>query len=263
MLAAAPPEEVREGTYCAGRCFLYFWSGGLAGTVLWGKPSEEDAARLMRCWERELTQPQHDSLVDAHRLEGVDAPAFEIAVRHVGGSLDRYRAVVRAQALVRPEGLLGAVVAGFHSVLPRSWPFKVFTEPRAAFEFLGRTDFALLDELDALQAQLSGVAESIQELRAALLPRLRDAELPNIAKALGISPRTLQRRLAEAGSSFQDELAEARVREGERLLRETELSVKAIAADVGCASAGHFTALFKKRTGETPAAFRERSLRQR
>jgi AraC-like DNA-binding protein len=75
---------------------------------------------------------------------------------------------------------------------------------------------------------------------------------------LGISERTLQRKLGEAGTGYLNELAEARVRAARRLLLESDAPLTAIAYDVGCASLQHFSALFRKRTGESPSAFRRK-----
>jgi transcriptional regulator GlxA family with amidase domain len=48
-----------------------------------------------------------------------------------------------------------------------------------------------------------------------------------------MSPRTLQRRLREEGTSWREELEKLRQRRVERLLRETSLSVESIAARIG------------------------------
>lgn len=52
----------------------------------------------------------------------------------------------------------------------------------------------------------------LADLRAALPGRLADrtASLSEVSTALTISPRTLQRRLAEAGTSWRDEVDAAR-----------------------------------------------------
>ena len=78
------------------------------------------------------------------------------------------------------------------------------------------------------------------------------------AKALGTSERTLQRKLAEAKTTFQGEMAEARVRAAERMLLDRDAPLTSIALETGCASLQHFNAMFRKRRGVTPGLWRRR-----
>jgi transcriptional regulator GlxA family with amidase domain len=78
------------------------------------------------------------------------------------------------------------------------------------------------------------------------------------AKAFGVSPRNLQRRLSEAHTTFQHEQNAARLRVAKTLLLETNYEVKRIAIEVGCASLQNFSALFHKSTGESPSHWRAR-----
>ncbi len=82
------------------------------------------------------------------------------------------------------------------------------------------------------------------------------ARRPAAARALGQAPRSLQRHLRDAGTSFQRELDAARVRVAQRLLETSRASLTEIALDVGCASPQHFSALFRRVTGQTPSAWR-------
>ncbi|KYF67575.1 AraC family transcriptional regulator [Sorangium cellulosum] len=86
-------------------------------------------------------------------------------------------------------------------------------------------------------------------------PTMRD-----VARALRMSPRTLQRRLEDEGTSFQEileklreELARAHVVEGKMPLGE-------IAFLLGFAELGPFVRAFRRWTGTTPAAYRARHL---
>jgi AraC-like DNA-binding protein len=57
--------------------------------------------------------------------------------------------------------------------------------------------------------------------------------LRHVAYRLSISPRTVQRRLAEYGTSWQDELDTARQARAERLLAENRLPLSTVAARLG------------------------------
>lgn len=62
---------------------------------------------------------------------------------------------------------------------------------------------------------------------------------------------------AEMGCTFKQYLNRLRVAAAERLLRETDRTVLAIALDCGFNGLGHFYHVFKGATGTTPKAFRE------
>jgi AraC-like DNA-binding protein len=73
------------------------------------------------------------------------------------------------------------------------------------------------------------------------------------------APRSLQRDLVAARTSFQRELDGARVRIAKRLLADSESPLTEIAYDVGCASPQHFSTLFRRVTGVAPSTWRARS----
>lgn len=58
-------------------------------------------------------------------------------------------------------------------------------------------------------------------------------DLPLVARALAVSPRTLQRRLREEGTSWRAEVEYARYRRVDHLLRETSLTMESIAGRAG------------------------------
>jgi AraC-like DNA-binding protein len=69
-------------------------------------------------------------------------------------------------------------------------------------------------------------------------------------------PRTLQRRLAEAGTSFVAELERHRARRAREMLAEGRLSVGEIAFALGYSEPSTFHRAFRRWTGTTPAEFR-------
>lgn len=82
-------------------------------------------------------------------------------------------------------------------------------------------------------------------------PRLLD-----VARRLGCSSRTLQRRLEGAGTRYAavlDSLLQARAL---ALLAERRLPVTGIAYELGYADAAHFTRAFRAWTGQAPSAWR-------
>jgi AraC-like DNA-binding protein len=82
--------------------------------------------------------------------------------------------------------------------------------------------------------------------------------LPEVARALHQSPRTLKRRLAEHGTTFSTILDDVRRQRALLLLDNRALSVGEVAARLGYSEVANFTRAFRKWTGTTPAAYRAR-----
>jgi AraC-like DNA-binding protein len=247
------------GRYLAGDSFLHFCAApGFWGVVLWGRPDHRDAMALGRSLMLGLAPPAepHRTLFDASRLAGSDPAAFRAAERYLAHFAPALARHVERLALVRPSGMSGAVVAGAFEVLPKPFPVAVFDDPAAACAWLEVEGAALAA---ALYAEVIGTPRLLPALRAFLDRHLSGVTIEEAARALALSPRSLQRRLAEAGTTFSEELADARVRAARRLLADGDAPLTAIAYDVGCASLQHFSALFRRRTQESPSAFRART----
>lgn len=248
------------GRYVASDSFIHFCAApGFWGIVLWGRPDHRQAMELGRSLMIGLVPPAepHVTLFDASRLAGSDPAAFRAAGRyleHFGPALARH---VRRLALVRPSGMNGAVVAGAFEVLPRPFPTAVFGDAASACAWLD-VDVAGAALVASLHAEVTGSPRLVAALRAYLDRHLSGVTLEEAARALALSARSLQRKLGEAGTTFSDELAEARVRAARRMLADGDAPLTAIAFDVGCASLQHFSAMFRKRTRESPSAFRAR-----
>ena len=84
------------------------------------------------------------------------------------------------------------------------------------------------------------------------------ASLSEAARELGLSVRTLQRRLADQRTSFEAQLQDVRLSLAERLLTESDTPVTTLALELGFGTSQHFSTLFRTRTGETPSSFRGR-----
>ena len=83
--------------------------------------------------------------------------------------------------------------------------------------------------------------------------------LADVAEAVGISPSYLSRHFHEVtGNTLQTYVQQERVRAASNLLRFSEYPVDIISEHLGFSSQSHFTEVFRKTTGETPAAFRRR-----
>ena len=86
--------------------------------------------------------------------------------------------------------------------------------------------------------------------------------ISDVARHLGMSGRTLQRRLSERGFSYQNLVDEARRRLAQRLLRQTDYSLAEIAFMTGFSEQSSFTRAFKRWAGQTPRSYRLQSTRE-
>lgn len=110
----------------------------------------------------------------------------------------------------------------------------------------------------ALQVRSAGEPPLESALRARLREALPagQAEVADLARLLGVSERTLQRRLAELGKNFAAIVEEFRRDEAARLLADKRRPLVDVAAALGYREQTSFTRAFRRWTGATPAAWR-------
>jgi AraC-like DNA-binding protein len=98
----------------------------------------------------------------------------------------------------------------------------------------------------------------LEKAMAPLLPHGK-AQVGEVARQLGMSRRTLARRLASEGLTFAELLADLRIDLAKHHLRDGDLPISEIAWLLGYREASAFTHAFKRGTGETPREFRTSS----
>lgn len=98
------------------------------------------------------------------------------------------------------------------------------------------------------------------ELKEALVRGLHDGSptLEHVAARLALSPRTLQRRLAELDLNFQHLLDRTRAELAHGYLLEGHLTLAEIALLLGYSEQSSFNRAFKRWTGQTPKSLRRR-----
>ncbi len=85
------------------------------------------------------------------------------------------------------------------------------------------------------------------------------ADFPDLeaaASRLHVSSRTLKRRLARRGTTYQHLLDQTRKARATALLRDTRVPIAQIAATLGYRDPANFTRAFRKWTGRSPSEFR-------
>jgi len=103
-------------------------------------------------------------------------------------------------------------------------------------------------------------APSRYSVRAAITVSMRDgqANLQHSARQLGISVRSLQRRLSEMGTSYSELVAEVRVDVACHLLTDSDEPIADIAARLGFAGASGFSRTFLRLMNIQPSVYRRR-----
>lgn len=112
---------------------------------------------------------------------------------------------------------------------------------------------AHLNSLEQMSAQ--ELPAYIGQLLRSLLPNGRTS-IEHIAEYMGLSPRTLQRYLAEEGTSFQVLLDETRQSMAQRYLADSTLSLTQLAAMLGYSELSAFSRAFQRWFGVRPRQWR-------
>jgi AraC-like DNA-binding protein len=87
-------------------------------------------------------------------------------------------------------------------------------------------------------------------------PKLGGRSVHEIAEQLALTPRTLQRRLAERGGSIRRLLAQARFERAQVLLQASDCPVAVVGARAGYESPAAFTRAFRRWAGVSPSEYR-------
>jgi AraC-like DNA-binding protein len=119
----------------------------------------------------------------------------------------------------------------------------------------------LRERADALLARESSADHLSERIVELLKLHPKDTDAARIARRLGLSPRSLQRRLHGANLSLSRLVDAARRDVACASLRHAHAAIKDIAYRLGFSEPSAFHRAFKRWTGMTPAQFRESSAR--
>jgi|GEM_PF-735951 len=109
-----------------------------------------------------------------------------------------------------------------------------------------------------VMAQAAGDESIARQVRYVIALRMGNAPLtvPAVAAELGLSPRTLQRRLGEDGTTLRALVQEQRRQTAEALLARKAVPVSSVADNLGYGDPAVLSRAFKGWTGTTPSRFR-------
>jgi len=107
------------------------------------------------------------------------------------------------------------------------------------------------EALDDRPAKIGSFRASVENAIVPLLPHGK-AEVGEVARRLGVSRRTLARRLSLEGLSFSGLLEDLKLHLARRYLADGDLSISQIAWLLGYQEIGAFSRAFKRWTGKSP-----------
>ncbi|MBE2249430.1 MAG: AraC family transcriptional regulator ligand-binding domain-containing protein [Myxococcus sp.] len=137
--------------------------------------------------------------------------------------------------------------------------FRSETLARPTAEADAELNRALEQHGKAVLKSCGDLDDAYERVRGAVIELLPHgkATLAGAARRLHVTPRTLQRRLAEHGLSFAALLNEVRRAQSERLLLRSDAPLHEVAEQVGYRDAATFVRAFRGWTGTTPGRFRD------
>jgi len=206
--------------------------------------------------DRPLAAPWIDLTVVALVVVGARAVARPRAPIRVELPYPESRAVPELGAIV------GAPLVFAAPALAIAYPIELLAEPLLNANSQLH-DVAVAHAEALLSRAQSGGGDLRARVREAAERRLEsgDARLDRIAGAVGMSARTLQRRLRESGTSLREVLDEARRAIAMRELVRPSRTVTDVAFLLGFSETSAFDRAFRRWTGKTPATFRRERAR--
>ena len=218
----------------------------------------DDKSHLMLGSTIHMPAPAIDFELAAYHL-AIRLRASEIPTELEVWFEGREPSYVEAYRMVFPQAKL-VFNAAFNGFVTDAW--RLETRFPTANESLHRVLRAHADHLLTLLANGENL---IQRVSADILHALREGTVAaeQTAARLGMTRRTLTRRLAREGTSYSDLLKQARYQTALHYLRHTRHTVEDIAFLVGFSECGPFVRAFKRWNGQSPADYRRSRARDR
>lgn len=138
------------------------------------------------------------------------------------------------------------------------WPLELDDVPLPRGDALLHSRYvAQLDRVGRQRLSKVAVEEDVREV----LSQMSDASpgLDEVAESLGMTGRTLQRRLAERGFAFRTLRENSRLGKAKWMLRESDTPISEIAWRLGYVETSSFSHAFRRWAGESPRSYRQRS----
>lgn len=199
---------------------------------------------------------------DRHQMEGWITAIFRCCRQITGRELHplairlQHRRIAESTEI---ESYFGRIIQFGADKDELSFPARATKLPVSnADRFLNRLLVKYCDDVLARRKTRSGALRAdVENAVAALLPH-GPTRFETVARKLGVSPRTLRRKLSAEGVTFAGILDDLRFALAKRYLAERDLSISRIAWLLGYTEVSAFSHAFRRWTGRTPRALRSR-----
>jgi AraC-like DNA-binding protein len=230
---------------------------GARGLILWGKLSLLQASYLtqqLRAWGDHSAGRPTLTIIDTMALELSDGETAR-ALHHLG---TREGLNLQADRLVV---LAADPSSSTASIAVRSWSTpgqtSILSNPDEIYGPLGIThDSELCEQMKQALNHSPEIDFTRDQLERYVQSHLTSPSIAEACTALQLSRRTLQRRLYEAGVSFQKVVIRTRISCAQSLLAEGNIPITQIAVTVGFATLQAFSSAFRRETGTSPSSYR-------
>lgn len=223
----------------------------------WELHADEQATRVIWYpWPGDPADPGYRAAMD-YAVADMDN-----AIRRLGRAEPRPTAVVLRHA-APSDAVAAAAFRGQYGVSPRydaplyelRYPPGIPEMPVASFNSRLRDYFD--GECRRVAEKLGASPSIVDQVRARLTGAMDggDTSMEATARKLGMSARSLQRRLADEGTRYNDLLADVRAEFAKRYLSRGTLSASEVAYLLGFTEPPAFFKAFKRWTGMTPGEF--------
>ncbi|ALV05897.1 AraC family transcriptional regulator [Roseateles depolymerans] len=117
----------------------------------------------------------------------------------------------------------------------------------------------MIPGLEAAFGRFRAGGSTVTDVQLAIHGQLKGARpsVERVASAMGIGPRTLQRRLEEAGTTYQEQLDKVRHVMARQMLEQTDLEQGEIAFYLGFEESNSFARAFRAWQGMSPTQWRQ------
>lgn len=194
-------------------------------------------------------------VLDVSRVhaEGCDEPTLSAFRRFVLQPLAQHPSRIAKALLVGGESLAQSALIGSFVLARPGFPWALHDRLDAA---LAGLEVDAAEVLGAVSSELAPLG-LVSRVRA-LIGDDPSLKLRDAARALMLAPRSLQRTLADSGTTYGQERLDVRLEMAASRLMRTGQKAASIARDVGYGSLAHFLTVFKHRFGLSPREFRAR-----
>lgn len=269
------PDSAVELAFEAGMKNRLTSQGIALSTLIMTSPTIRDALQLGRF------MPLISTALSLHYEEADDAGYFFIHPQSGSNLLDDVIAIYMAAALDQLGKTLTGGQLAEKITMTCPMPERLLHDPRLArWSFNAAANCLVITpeylETQSLLADRVAHQQALRDCESALavsndlldmpekIRRLLDTDIncrarDGVLDALHLSRSTLNRRLAEHGTTFAEILKDWRLQRAKQLLMVTRMSLAEISENLGYSDQSSFSHAFVEWTGSSPSAYRRRN----